>query len=78
VISGDGRWKLHLPHEYRVVIETGKDGSAGKYRQNSIGLSLFDMESDPLETQNVIEQFPAIAARLKTYAGQHKQEFYNE
>jgi arylsulfatase A-like enzyme len=78
VISGDGRWKLHIPHEYRTVIETGKDGSAGKYRQNSIGLSLFDMESDPLESTNVLDRFPEVATKLKAYADQHKREFYAE
>jgi arylsulfatase A-like enzyme len=78
VLTGDGRWKLHLPHEYRVVIETGNDGAAGKYRQASIGLSLFDMEKDPLETTNVIDKFPEVAARLKAYAEQHKKEFYSD
>jgi arylsulfatase A-like enzyme len=78
VITGNGRWKLHVPHEYRVVIEAGNDGAAGKYRQASIGLSLFDMEKDPLETTNVIDKFPEVAARLKSYAEQHKKEFYSD
>ena len=33
VISGDGKWKLHLPHGYRTLVEPGKDGMPGKYRQ---------------------------------------------
>ncbi|MDP2996767.1 MAG: sulfatase-like hydrolase/transferase [Bryobacterales bacterium] len=77
VISGDGRWKLHLPHEYRTLVEAGRDGAAGKYRQAAIELSLFDMEKDPLETTNVIGKFPEVAARLKGYAEQHKREFYS-
>jgi len=77
VISGDGRWKLHLPHEYRTLVEAGRDGMAGKYRQASIELSLFDMEADPLEKTNVIDEFPEVAARLKGYAERHKQEFYS-
>ena len=76
VISGDGRWKLHLPHEYRTLVEAGRDGAAGKYRQAAIELSLFDMERDPLETTNVIAKFPEVAARLKGYAEQHRREFY--
>ena len=77
VLSGDGHWKLHLPHPYRTLVEIGLDGKAGKYRQATIGLSLFDMEKDPFETANVIEQNPEIATRMKMYAEQHRQEFYN-
>ena len=77
VISGDGRWKLHLPHSYRVVSEVGNDGKAGKYRQENIGLSLFDMEADPLETANVIDKFPEVSARMQRFADTHKSEFYN-
>ncbi|HWR50596.1 MAG TPA: sulfatase [Bryobacteraceae bacterium] len=77
VISGDGRWKLHLPHAYRTLVEPGNDGKAGKYRQTKIELSLFDMEKDPLETTNVVEAFPDVAARLKGYAEQHRKEFYS-
>jgi len=76
VISGDGKWKLHLPHSYRTLVEAGKDGMPGKYKQAKIGLSLFDMEKDPYETTNVIDKFPDVAARLKKYAEQHKKKFY--
>jgi len=77
VISGDGRWKLHLPHNYRVLVEAGNDGKAGTYRQASIELSLFDMEADPMESTNVIEKFPEVAARMKGNAAQHREAFYN-
>ncbi len=77
VISGDGRWKLHLPHSYRTLVEAGKDGQPGQYKQEKIELSLFDMEKDPYETTNVIEDHPQIAQRLQTYAEEHKKKFYN-
>lgn len=77
VFSGDGRWKLHLPHEYRTLVEAGKDGMPGKYRQASIDLSLFDMQEDPFETTNVIGKYPEVATKLKMYAERHKQEFYS-
>ena len=76
VISGDGRWKLHLPHQYRTLLEAGHDGRPGRYRQAWIDLSLFDMENDPLETTNVIEKFPDVAAKLKELADRHRQRFY--
>jgi len=76
VISGDGKWKLHLPHGYRTLVEAGKDGMPGKYKQERIGLSLFDMEKDPFESTNVIDKHPDVAERLKKYAEQHKKKFY--
>jgi len=78
VISGDGRWKLHLPHSYRTLVEAGKDGMPGKYRQEKVKLSLFDMKNDPHETTNVLEKHPDIASRLKAYAEQHKKKFYTK
>lgn len=76
VISGDGRWKLHLPHSYRVLVKAGNDGAAGEYRQEKIGLSLFDMEKDPFETTDVLAKQPKIAARMQAIAERHRQEFY--
>lgn len=76
VISGDGHWKLHVPHAYRTLIESGNDGKPGKFRQASIELSLFDMERDPFETVNAIEKYPEVATRMKMYAEQHRLEFY--
>jgi arylsulfatase A len=77
VISGDGKWKLHLPHQYRTLVKAGNDGAAGEYRQEKIELSLFDMEKDPFETKNVMDSFPEVAKRMVGYAEQHRQEFYS-
>ncbi|MCL4782383.1 MAG: sulfatase [Bryobacterales bacterium] len=76
VVSADGRWKLHLPHNYRVLVRAGNDGAAGEYRQEKIRLSLFDMEKDPFETTNVLDQYPKVAARLQEIAERHKQQFF--
>jgi len=76
VISGDGRWKIHLPHNYRTLVRAGRDGYVGEYRTVGIELSLFDMENDPFETTNVLEKYPEIAARMQKYAARHKAEFY--
>ena len=76
IISGDGRWKLHLPHNYRTLVEPGKDGMPGKYRQGKVKLSLFDMKNDPHETTNVLDKYPDIANRLKACAEKHKKKFY--
>jgi arylsulfatase A-like enzyme len=76
VISGDGRWKLHVPHAYRTLAEPGIDGKPGKYRQEQIGLSLFDLANDPQETTDVFGQHPAVAARLQALAEEHRQRFF--
>ncbi len=79
VLSGDGKWKLHLPHEYRTMTEIkGKDGIPGKYKQEQIELSLFDMVNDPFETTNVIDEFPEEAEKLLNLAQQHRQKFFPE
>ncbi len=28
-----GKWKLHVPHKYRTLVEAGNDGLPGPYRQ---------------------------------------------
>ncbi|MHC4496165.1 MAG: arylsulfatase, partial [Planctomycetota bacterium] len=76
IITGNGRWKLHLPHRYRTLVKAANDGQAGKYRQAEIGLSLFDMKKDPYETTNVLERHPEVAGRLKKLAERHRQRFY--
>jgi arylsulfatase A len=78
VISGDGRWKLHIPHSYRTLVKAGNNGSAGKYKQAKIGVSLFDMKNDPYETKDVKDEYPKVLKRLKGYADKHKKKFYTK
>ena len=61
VISGDGKWKLHMPHPYRTVTKGGIDGQPGRYTNLQIDTALFDMVHDPFERGNVIEHHPEIA-----------------
>jgi arylsulfatase A-like enzyme len=28
VMTGDGKWKLHVPHNYRTLVRAGMDGAA--------------------------------------------------
>lgn len=78
VVSGDGKWKLHLPHTYRTLAEAGNDGQPGRYDTASIELSLFDMENDPYETTNVIDLHPEVAQQLQEYAEHHRQLWWVE
>lgn len=76
VLSGDGRWKLQLPHKYNSIDKPGTDGSSGRYAQKEIGLTLFDLEKDPRETTDVKNMHPEILSQLLAYAESHKAAFY--
>lgn len=78
VVSGDGKWKLHLPHDYRTLVEVGNDGEPGQYETAHIGLSLFDMENDPYETTNVIDEYPEVAQELVVLAEKHRDKWWVE
>ena len=78
ILSGDGKWKLHLPHVYRTLEEAGNDGMAGKYIQATIDTALFNMETDPYEKDNVLREFPDVSGRLIRMAEDHKSRFYPE
>lgn len=52
-----GRWKLHFPHGY--VSLSGPphaDGEPARTSWDRIGLSLFDLKTDPGETRNVVSE----------------------
>lgn len=76
VISGDGRWKLHIPHAYRTLDYDDHDGAAGKYKQTRIEFALYDMVNDPMETKNLVDEEREVALKLIGYADQHFQAFY--
>jgi arylsulfatase A len=61
-----GRWKLHLPHEYRSLDGRpgGKDGLPSAYVRKRIELALFDLEKDPSESTNLALKHPEIVSRL--------------
>lgn len=69
--SGDGRWKLHLPHTYRTLAGRpgGKDGIPAKYESREIKQpELYDLHSDVGETTNVADRHPDVVQRLQGLA----------
>ena len=76
ILSGDGKWKLHVPHGYRTLVKAGKDGFPGPYKQQKIELALFDMANDPHESKNVLKEFPEVADKMKKMAESHRQKFF--
>lgn len=64
-----GRWKLHLPHEYRSPGEPrGAGGKPGPYVQKKIGLALYDLEADVGEKTDVAEKHPDVVRGLQVLA----------
>jgi arylsulfatase A-like enzyme len=61
-----GHWKLHLPHPYQSLERAGQDGLPGKYVRKELELSLFDLDADPAESNNVAGRHPDVVQRLST------------
>ncbi len=78
IMSGDGKWKLHLPHPYRTLDSAGSEGNPGRYTIAKIDTALFDMVADPYESTNVLADYPDIASELIRIAAQHRDKFYKE
>lgn len=77
VISGDGKWKLLLPHSYRTL--NGKtvrnDGRPVNYAQARIQQpELYDLHADIGEKQNVAGAHPEQVAKLAAAAGKFRSE----
>ena len=75
VVSGDGKWKLHLPHGYRTLVTPGKDGQSGSYKNMKQELALFNMKEDEMESKNVMSQHPEVFEKMQGYAKQHLKLF---
>lgn len=78
VLSPDGKWKLHLPHEYRKTVRGGRDGEAGLYGRGETGMALYDMVHDPYEKVNVIDLYPDITRELLEHARYHYNLFKSD
>ena len=72
ITSGDGRWKLQLPHQYRSiagVTEKAQNGIPVLYKQVKIDQpELYDLYTDISESKNVAAEHPEEVARLQKHA----------
>jgi len=69
--SGDGHWKLQLPHTYRTLAGRpgGTNGIPAKYEQVKVETpELYDLQQDVGETKNVAAEHPEIVKRLLGFA----------
>jgi len=72
-----GKWKLHLPHAYRSYVDmvpAARDGLPATTHQRQIGLSLYDLESDQGETNDVSAAHPAIVKELQEFAASERKK----
>ena len=70
VISGDGRWKLILPHTYRTLAGRpgGAAGRPAKYASAEAGTELYDLRNDVMESSGVAAKHPEIVRKLTAAA----------
>lgn len=77
VTSGDGRWKLQLPHTYRTLSGRpgGQDGAPAAYDSRKLEKAeLYDLVNDVSEKTNVASKHPDIVKRLEAEAEKAREE----
>jgi len=70
------RWKLHLPHSYRTFAgrKGGTNGEPVAYETASIGNSLYDLDNDVSESNDVAADHPDIVKELMNAAAVARKE----
>jgi arylsulfatase A len=71
VTSGNGRWKLQLPHTYRTLggRPGGRDGIPAKYEQRKLEKpELYDLKADISEVVDVADKHPDVVQHLLALA----------
>ena len=77
ITSGDGQWKLQLPHSYRSLGNQPKatGGIPAKYaKQDVTAPELYDLYTDISESKNVAADHAEIVSKLKAYADSIRAE----
>ena len=72
-----GKWKLHLPPAYRSYVDmipAARDGLPATTHQRQIGLSLYDLEADQGEKNDVSAAHPEVVKELQELAASERQK----
>ncbi len=72
-----GKWKLHLPHAYRSYVDmipAMRDGLPATTHQRQIALSLYDLEVDQGETNDVSSAHPEVVKELQALAASERKK----
>lgn len=77
VVSGDGRWKLQLPHTFRTLSghSGGTNGIPAQYEQVKLEApELYDLKNDIGEKKNVASANPELVRRLMEFAEKTRKD----
>ena len=76
----DGKWKCVAPHTYRIVKTPGKDGLPGEQiaAGGNTGLALFDLDTDPKESNDLAAAHPEIATQMQAKIKEFQKEMDEE
>ena len=79
VVSGDGRWKMQLPHDYGALVLPGHGGERGRMENRKIEkVELYDLVNDVGESTDLADKHPEIVARLEAEAEKAREELGDE
>ena len=77
VSTGDGAWKLYLPHAYRTLAGKpgGRDGMPAPYQTGQITTpELYHLAKDVSETTNVADKHPEVVQQLLEAASRFRTD----
>ncbi len=77
LVTGDGRWKLQLPHTYDTLSggPGGRDGTPARYERVRLERpELYDLSADVSERTDVAARHPATCRRLEALAEKNRQD----
>ena len=69
-----GKWKLLLAHNSKTIPNPGKGGLPGPQQKMKVELSLFDLEKDVSEKENLADKYPEVVQRLKGYISEFQKD----
>ena len=72
-----GKWKLHLPHAYRSYVDmipAARDGLPATTHQRQIGLSLYNLDADEGEKNDVSAAHPEVVKELQELAAAERKK----
>ncbi|RPI22090.1 MAG: arylsulfatase [Acidobacteria bacterium] len=71
-----GQWKLHFPHAYMSLAgqKGGSGGTPSKYTKAQTGVALYDLQADPGEKTNLVDEHPEIVTSLLKLADKAREE----
>lgn len=76
VYAGLGTWRLAFDGRFKLITGFDPHRNADLAHEMNVDAEplLFDLETDPYETRNVIDQYPAVADELRSYIESYRTD----